>query len=106
MAGSIDGFVMQTERYNMSGYHIPIANGTYHLNLYLSENYWTKKGARVFSVTAEGVKIISNLDIFAAAGKNRALVKKFTVTVRDNSLDLGFTATRDHAKIGGIEITS
>ena len=106
VAGSIDGFVMQTERYNMSGYHIPIANGTYHLNLYFSENYWTRKGARVFSVTAEGVKIISNLDIFAAAGKNRALVKKFTVTVKDDSLDLGFTATRDHAKIGGIEITS
>jgi Malectin domain/CARDB/Domain of unknown function (DUF5005) len=106
VAGSIDGFVMQTERYNMSGYHIPIANGTHHLNLYFSENYWTKKGARVFSVTAEGVKIINNLDIFAKVGKNRALVLSFNVTVKDDSLDLGFTAAKDHAKIGGIEITS
>ncbi len=106
VAGSIDGFVMQTERSGMSGYHIPIANGTYHLNLYFSENYWTKKGARVFSVTAEGVKILNNLDIFAKVGKNKALVEKFTVKVTDNSLDLGFTATKDRAKIGGIEITT
>ncbi|HEX4016386.1 MAG TPA: DUF5005 domain-containing protein [Frankiaceae bacterium] len=106
VAGSIDGFVMQTERSGMSGYHVPIANGTYHLSLYFSENYWTKKGQRVFSVTAEGVKIINNLDIFAAVGKNRALIKKFTVKVKDNSLDLGFTATKDRAKIGGIEITT
>jgi hypothetical protein len=106
VTGSIDGFVLQTERYGMTGYHVPIANGTYHLNLYFSENYWTKKGARVFSVTAEGVKIINNLDIFAKVGKGKALIDKFTVKVTDNSLDLGFTATKDHAKIGGIEITT
>ncbi|HEX4429266.1 MAG TPA: DUF5005 domain-containing protein [Frankiaceae bacterium] len=106
VAGSIDGFVMQTERSGMSGYHVPIANGTYHLSLYFSEDYWTKKGARVFSVTAEGVKIVNNLDIFARVGKNKALVLKYTVTVKDNSLDLGFTASKDRAKVGGIEITS
>ncbi len=104
VAGSIDGFVLQTERYGMSGYHIPLANGTYHLNLYFSENFYAKKGARIFSVTAEGKKIINNLDIFARVGKNRALVTKFTVKVTGSSLDLGFTSTRDLAKIGGIEV--
>ena len=95
---------MQSERSGMSGYHIPIANGTYHLNLYFSENHVTKKGARIFSVTAEGKKILSNLDIFAKVGKNHALVEKFTVKVADNSLDLGFTSTKDLAAIGGIEL--
>jgi hypothetical protein len=104
VAGSPDGFVLQTERTGMSGYHIPMANGTYHLNLYFAENWLASKGARVFSVNAENNRLFTNLDIFAKVGRYHALVEKFTVTVKDNSLDLAFAAARNLAQIGGIEI--
>ncbi len=88
----------------MTSYHIPLADGTYHLNLMFAENYYTKRGTRVFTVKAEGATILSNFDIFAKVGKNHADIESFVVKVTGNRLDLGFSATKDLAKISAIEI--
>ncbi|WP_432541739.1 malectin domain-containing carbohydrate-binding protein [Kineococcus sp. SYSU DK002] len=100
--GTGDDKLYQSEHYGMKGWSAKVPNGTYDVTLKTAETYWTQKGARVFSVTAEGRSVLSNLDIFAEVGKNRALDKKFSVTVADGTLNLGFTQTRNYATVDAI----
>jgi hypothetical protein len=97
--------VFRNERYRMSAYRIPISNGTYEVRLLESEHYFSAAGKRIFSVTAEGRTVLANLDVFSrAGGANKALWLPFTVTVSDGQLDLGFTASRNYAKVDGIAV--
>ncbi len=47
-------------------------------------------GARVFDVTVEGATVPANLDVYAQAAANAALVKTTIVTVTDGVLNIGF----------------
>ena len=106
IAGTTNQALYQSERAGMSGYAVPVpAAGTYRVTLHFAEVYWTAAGKRVFSVSAEGQPQVSNLDIFAAVGANKALTRTFDVPVSDGTLNLGFTATADTAKVSGIEVT-
>lgn len=102
ITGTTDAKLYQSEHYGMKGWSAKVPNGTYDVTLKTAETYWAQKGARVFSVTAEGRSVVSNLDIFAEVGKNRALDKKFTVTVADGTLNLGFTQSRNWATVDAI----
>lgn len=104
VSGTGTSLVLQSERYGMSAYHIPIANGTYHLHLIFAETIYSKKGQRVFNVSVQGATVLRNFDIFAKVGHNAADVESFTAKVTGNSLDLGFTAVKDLPKISAIEI--
>jgi hypothetical protein len=55
-------------------------------------------------VTAEGSIAIDDLDIFARAGSNAALVMSFPVEVADGVLDLEFHHGVQNPKVCGIEI--
>ncbi|WP_328294506.1 malectin domain-containing carbohydrate-binding protein [Kineococcus sp. NBC_00420] len=102
IAGTTNDKLFQSEHYGMTGWSAPVANGTYKVTLKTAETYWSQRGARVFSVTAEGQNVISNLDIFAEVGKNVALNKSFTVKVDDGTLNLGFSQTRNYATVSAI----
>jgi cell division septation protein DedD len=102
IAGTVNDKLFQSEHFGMKGWSSEIANGTYDVTLKTAETYWSQKGARVFSVTAEGRSVISNLDIFAEVGKNTALNKTFQVTVTDGTLNLGFSQTRNYASVSAI----
>ena len=98
--------IVRDERFGMSAYRIPVGNGTYAVKLLESEHYFAAAGQRVFSVSAEGNPVASNVDVFAqAGGKYKALWLEFNATVTDGSLDLGFTASVDNAKVDGIVVT-
>jgi len=58
-------------------YTFPVANGSYHANLYFAELYSGDAfvGGRVFNVKVEGTTVLQNFDIFAAVGANTALIK-------------------------------
>jgi hypothetical protein len=89
------------------GYNLPAREiGQYLLKLYFAETTLTGPG-NVFNVTAEGNQILSNFDIYAAAGNNnKGYVFQTQVTVNDGKLDLDFTATGgNEAKISAIEMT-
>lgn len=101
-----DDTVYQTERYGNFSYSIPIANGTYWVALQFAEIFWTANGQRVFSVAAEGMPIVNNLDIFALVGQNRPYDLTFSVTITDGFLDLVFTTAVDNAKLSAIVITT
>jgi len=105
IANTNDDRIYQTERYgNPFSYAFNVANGTYTVNLHFAETFFTSSGQRVFSVTAEGATIVSNLDIFASAGANAALIRTANVTVNDGQLNLNFTASVNNALVNGIEI--
>ncbi|MBV8514098.1 MAG: hypothetical protein JO260_02245, partial [Acidobacteria bacterium] len=88
VAGTTDAELFQDGR--MPGdsgplvYTFPVANGSYHANLYFAELYSGDAfvGGRVFNVKVEGTTVLQNFDIFATVGANTALIKgvDFAVT--------------------------
>ena len=110
ISGTADPKLFQTERYiNGSApmiYSFPVANGTYHVNLLFAEMYAPLDvvGGRVFNVKIQGNLAFSNLDIFAAAGANTALVKGADVVVQNGILTIEFDNVVQNAKVDGIEI--
>jgi predicted heme/steroid binding protein len=106
IAGTENDNIYLTERYgNNFSYSIPLASGTYTVNLHFAEIFWSAAGKRVFNVNIENGKYVSNsLDIFALAGKNKAYIKSYSVQVSDGALDINFSTVTDNAKISAIEI--
>lgn len=97
--------VVQSVRWGMSGYKIPVAAvGTYRVSLDFVEMAWPSAGRRVFSVTGEGAPLATDLDVFAVAGRDRAHRVTRDVVVKDGVLDLGFTATKDNAMVSAISV--
>lgn len=106
IANTEDDQIYQTERYNVSGYTVPAANGNYTVRLHFSEGYSriTGAGQRVFNMYVEGVQI-NNIDVFAeAGGKYIALIKTVNVTVIDGQIDIGLQPIVQYTLINGIEV--
>ena len=91
-------------------YTFPVANGSYHANLYFAELYSGDAfvGGRVFNVKVEGTTVLQNFDIFASAGANTALIKgvDFAVTNGSATIELDNVPGHDRGKIAAIEIIS
>ena len=71
-------------------YQFPVANGSYKVNLYFAETYYSSKGQRVFDVQMQGANVISALDIFGQVGARHALVKSVPVSVINGQLVIRF----------------
>ena len=77
VAGTSDPTLFQDGRMTPDSgplvYTFPVANGSYHVNLYFAELYSGDSfvGGRVFNVKVEGTTVLQNFDIFAAAGANK-----------------------------------
>jgi hypothetical protein len=100
--------VMQHGRYGNMAYTIPglSAGATYTVRLDFVEYYWTAPGQRVFNVAINGTQVLSNFDIFAAAGgKDIAIARSFTAMASSSgTITITFTSLVDNAMINGIEI--
>ena len=100
--------VLQTDREGGFTYTIPglTAGSTHTVTLYFVEQYWTAAGKRVFSVTSNGTAVVTNLDVFAAAGAQfKAIQRSFTATANaSGQIVLSFTASVDQAKCSGIAV--
>lgn len=105
ISGTPDPTEFQTYRYGANfSYTIPVVNGTYTLYLHFVEPYWTASGQRIFSVTANGTTVVSNLDIYSQVGKDVALQIKPTITVTGGVVVLNFTASVNNAIVGAITL--
>ena len=107
VAGTSDPLLFEDYRWNPSGYSFAVPNGSYHVNLYFVEANPRAEvpGARVFSVSLQSISAFANLDIFAEAGANAALIKTSNVTVSNGTINIGFTAVSGlRPKISAIEI--
>lgn len=108
ISNTTEPFIYQTERWGLTGYRFPIANGNYIVKLHFAETspVITATGQRVFSVDVEG-NLIANLDVFAeTGGRNRAFIKEIPVSVSDGMLNITFTKQVQEPMINGIEILS
>ena len=84
------------------------AGASYTVRLHFDEFYWTKPGQRVFNVSINGAQVLSNFDIFAAAGaQNKAIIEQFTETANTSGqYVIQFTSVINQSLESGIEITS
>jgi hypothetical protein len=100
--------VYQSERYGNVTYTLPslTASAQYTVRLHFAELYQTAAGRRIFNVAINGTTVLSNFDIYAAAGGNyRAVVREFTATASTSGqIVVKLTTVSDNASISGIEI--
>ncbi|MGH7204457.1 MAG: malectin domain-containing carbohydrate-binding protein, partial [Candidatus Levyibacteriota bacterium] len=100
--------VYQSVRYGNFSYTIPnlAPSTTYHVKLHFDEFYWSTAGSRVFNVSSNNIQVLSNYDIYqAAGGTDKAVVESFTTTSDANGrIELTFTSVTDNAMVSGIEV--
>jgi Malectin domain/IPT/TIG domain len=103
---NIPTHLCQTRNSQSYTYNIPVPfTGNYKLTLYFVETFFTAAGKRVFSVSAEGSNIITNLDTFVTGGGiMKPVIRTFTVNVQDGFLTIGGISSVNQASISAIEI--
>lgn len=113
VSGTKDPILFETARQNNSKstpllYSFPVQNGNYHVNLYFAETRDADEavGARVFNVKLQNSMVYQNLDIFAAAGADRALVQGVDIPVSNGEVIIEFDNVTQYAKVNAIEILS
>ena len=100
-----DAPLYQTVRYGLSAYHLPVTNGLCRVTLKFCEPHYNEPGKRAFDVKLQGRTGITNLDIFARVGKNRALDYTFAaVAVTNGWLDIDFVPRIEFPSIAAIDV--
>ncbi|RDS83696.1 coagulation factor 5/8 type domain-containing protein [Dyella monticola] len=100
--------VYQNQRFGNFTYTLPglTPGASYAVRLHFDEFYWTQAGQRVFNVSINGTQVLTNFDIFAAAGgQDIAIVEQFAATANaQGQIVLQFVSVKDNAAINGIEV--
>jgi malectin (di-glucose binding ER protein) len=107
VSGTPDPLLYQDYRWNPTSYSFSVPTGQYQVNLYFTEASPKAEsvGARVFNVSLQGATVFANLDIYAAAGANAALIKSANVNVTASTITIGFAHVSGlNPKISAIEI--
>ena len=93
----------QRERFSSFSYQFDCPIGVYEVTLLESETYWGAPGQRLFNVFLQGDQVLTNFDIFVAAGgKNLPLSLSFTNHVTNGQLPVVFAPVVDNARVSGI----
>jgi hypothetical protein len=83
----------QTVIWDVKAYRLKVPNGPYTVTLKFCEPHYNTENKRVFGVKIQNETAIGKLDIFAVAGKNRALDFTFEdVEVTDGLLSIEFVS--------------
>ncbi len=100
--------VYQSQRYGNFTYAIPFLtpHTSYKLRLHFAEVFWTTVNQRVFNVIVNGVEVLNNFDIVAAAGAAlTANIQEVNAISDDNGLiSVRLLTVKDNASINGIEL--
>jgi len=100
--------VYQTARIGNFTYTIPgfTAGSSHTVRLHFAETFWTVAGSRIFNVSINGTQVLSNFDIFAAAGsKNKAVIEEFAANANTSGqYVITFTTVKDNSLVSGIEV--
>jgi len=100
--------VYQTARIGSFKYTIPgfTAGSSHTLRLHFAETYWTAAGLRIFSVSINGTQVLTNFDVFAAAGaKNKAVIEQFIENANSSGqYVITFTPVKDNPLVSAIEV--
>ena len=99
----------QRERYSTSSagfyYQFDCPEGVYEITMLEAETYWNGAGKRVFNAFIQGRQVLTNFDIYAAAGgMNLPIALVFTNAVTNSQLQVLFTPVVDNARISGLQV--
>ena len=99
----------QREHYSTSAngfrYWFDCPIGRYETTLIEADTWVTGPGQRIFNAFIEGQQVLTNFDIYTAAGgKNLPLSRVFTNSVTDGQLEVLFLPLTDNARISGIQV--
>ena len=106
IAGTKNPALYRSERYGMTAFSLPLANGKYTVKLHFAETYdaMNAPGLRVFSFNVAGHEF-KDLDLFVkSGGLQHAYVESVPVDITGGRLDIKFTAGVENPEINGIEI--
>lgn len=101
--------VYQWQRWNDFTYTLPnlTPGASYTVRLHFSENSFSSAGARMFNVTINKSQVLTNFDIFAAAGgEYKAIVREFPATADSlgNITIIFSNGSASIPKLSGLEI--
>jgi hypothetical protein len=106
--GTTDQKLYMSERWGSFSYNFAVPNGTYAVNLKFAETFVTGSGQRKFNVAINGTTVLSNFDIFAAAGGGFLPVdEQFPISVTNGAIRIDFTpGAIQSPKVDAIQIMS
>jgi hypothetical protein len=103
--GTTTPALYQDERYGAFSYQFPVVNGTHTVILKFAELYFTSAGQRTFNVTINGQTVLTNFDIFAAAGGGLTAVdKSFAVNVTNGQITVQLIPVASTPTLNAVEI--
>jgi len=100
----------ERERYSTSSsgfyYEFDCPESVYQTTLLEAETYWNGAGKREFNVFIQGRQVLTNFDIYAAAGgMNIPISLVFTNAVTNSQLQILFTpGAADNARVSGVQV--
>jgi predicted esterase len=101
------GTLYNNWRFGNFGYHIPVFDGAYTVELQFADTYNSAVGQRIFNVAIEGTTVLNDFDIIASVGVDTATIRRFDVDVdvSDGMLDIVFTnGSAGSARIDAIRV--
>jgi hypothetical protein len=106
IAATQDAPLYQSNRFGNFSYSVSVPNGAYTVVLKFAEVYWTTPGRRVFNVSINGQRVLTNFDILAQpnTGPNTAVDRAFPIAVSNGNITIVFTTVVDNAQVNAIEI--
>jgi hypothetical protein len=107
ISGNVPPAVFNSERYGAMTYTIPNRSGAQKVTLYFAESYLSGPGQRRFSVAINGVKVLSDFDIFAAAGgRNKAVARTLDATANlKGQVVIQFIPVTQNPKVDALTVT-
>ena len=89
-------------------FSIPIANGTYTVNLFLGNSFigTDQVGERVFDIIIEGAVVEDNLDLITNFGHQVAGMLSYQATINDGILNIAFGHEVENPLVNAIEVIS
>lgn len=106
ISGVADQTIYHSELNMPVKYFIRVPNGTYDVELQMTETFFSSTDSRIFSIAVQDSVVIQNLDLVSAVGKNAAYNKVIkNVTITDELIDIHFMASKNYAIVNGIVIT-
>jgi alpha-amylase len=99
----------QRERYSTGSggffYEFDCPEGIYETTLLEAETYWSGAGKRIFNAYIQGKQMLTNFDIYAAAGgANIPISRVFTNAVTNSQLQILFSPVVDNARVSGVQV--
>jgi hypothetical protein len=102
--GTDEDPVYQSQRVGLKSYCLPVPNGTRSVVLKFCELKHAEKGKRIFTVKIQGRPVLKDLDIFAEAGRGKALDKTIGgIVVTDGWLVIEFVPQVDEPCLAAVQ---